>query len=419
MRRLFTSLLCAWWLASPAVAAELAPVPGLAPDFMLGADVSMLDQVERLGGRYRLADGRPVDPLKVLQAVGVNWVRLRLWHTPVNAEEVWDGQRLVAKKGEPVGGGNNDLAVTLRLAQRAKAMGFKLLLDIHYSDFWTDPSQQRKPAAWAALKGPALQQAVHAYTAQALKALDDGGATPDLLQIGNEVNGGFLWPDGKTWQQAPGEVIGGEAGFHALLHAAVAAVREADARRGARLPVMVHLSNGGDNALYRHVFDPLVAAGVDFDLIGLSYYPYLHGPLDGLKRNLADLAARYRKPLVVAETASAFTLDNGDAAPNIFGEASVAAGGYPASVHGQAVAVRDVIAAVAGTPGGLGRGVFYWEPLWIPVAGAGWRTGDGNGWENQAMFGFDGRALPSLRVFQWVRGGSTAPAKEQAQEAAK
>lgn len=405
MRRTLFTWLVGWMvLAAPASAAEIAPVPGLAPDFMLGADISMLDQVERQGGRYRLADGRVVDPLQVLRAVGVNWVRLRLWHTPINAEDVWDGQRLVARKGEPVGGGNNDLATTLRLAQRAKALGFRLLLDIHYSDFWTDPSQQRKPAAWAGLKGEALAQAVHSYTAQVLKALDEAGTYPDLLQAGNEINGGFLWPDGKTWQQTPGEAIGGEPGFHALLRAAVAAVREADARRGGRLPVMIHLSNGGDNALYRRVFDPLVAQGLDFDMIGLSYYPDLHGPLDGLKRNLADLAARYRKPLVVAETAYAHTLDSADATPNIFGEHSVKAGGHPATVAGQAGAVREVIATVAGAPGGLGRGIFYWEPLWIPVAGAGWRTGDGNGWENQAMFGFDGRALPSLRVFEWVRG---------------
>jgi arabinogalactan endo-1,4-beta-galactosidase len=408
MSRVLLPLLL-WLTAISASAADVAPVPGLSPDFMLGADISTLDQVERQGGRFRLADGREVDPLKLLQAVGVNWIRLRLWHDPVFAEEVWDGQRLVAKKGEPVGGGNNGLDVTVRLAKRAKALGLKFLLDIHYSDFWTDPSHQRKPVAWAALKGEALQAAVHDHTAQALRALEEAGAYPDMIQAGNEVNGGFLWPEGKTWQQQPGEEIGGTAGFHALLKAAITAVREADARRGSRLPVVIHLANGGDNALFRRVFDPLVADGVDFDVIGLSYYPYLHGTIDSLKSNLADLATRYRKPLVVVETASGFTLDNGDATPNLFGEKSEKAGGYPATVAGQATAVRDVIAAVAATPGGLGRGVFYWEPLWIPVAGAGWRTGDGNGWENQAMVAFDGRVLPSLRVFQWVRGAAAAP----------
>jgi len=408
MRRVLLAVL-GWWLAISASAAGIAPVPGLAPDFMLGADISTLDQVERQGGRFRLADGREVDPLKLLQAAGVNWIRLRLWHTPVFADEVWEGQRLVARKGEPVGGGNNGIEVTVRLAQRAKAMGFKLLLDLHYSDFWTDPSHQRKPAAWAALKGEALQTAVHDHTAQALKALEEAGARPDMIQTGNEVNGGFLWPDGKTWQQTPGEPIGGMAGFHALLKAAISAVREADARRGSRLPVVIHLANGGDNALFRRVFDPLVAEGLDFDVIGLSYYPYLHGSIEELKHNLADLATRYRKPLVVVETAYAYTLDNADATPNLFGDKSEKAGGYPATVTGQATAVRDVVAAVAATPGGLGRGVFYWEPLWIPVAGAGWRTGDGNGWENQAMVGFDGRVLPSLRVFQGVRGGAPTP----------
>lgn len=409
MYRSWLTALIAGLVALPAAfGAETAPVPALRGDFILGADVSMLDQLERHGARYRDADGRPVDPLRALQTAGVGWVRLRLWHTPVNAQDVFDGTRLVSRRGEPVGGGNNDLATTLRLAQRAKAQGFRLLLDIHYSDFWSDPSQQTKPAAWAGLRGPALERAMHDYTAGVLLALDQAGAYPDMLQTGNELNGGLLWPDGKTWQQTPGESIGGEAGFHALLRSAIDAVREADARRGGHLPVVVHLADGGDNALYRRVFDPITAAGIDYDAIGLSFYSYLHGPVEGLRRNLADLAARYRKPLLVVETAYGFTLDNGDVTANVFGARSAEHGGYPASVAGQAQALRDVIAAVADTPQGLGRGVFYWEPLWIPVAGAGWRGGDGNGWDNQALFGFDGRALPSLQVFKQVREAAPA-----------
>jgi len=380
------------------VALCLLAVPACAADFIVGADVSTLTEVERHGGRFSRADGKPGDPLAILQEHGVGWVRLRLWHTPVNADDVREGERVVSRKGEPVGGGNNGLALTVALAKRAKAQGLKVLLDIHYSDFWADPGKQSKPAAWAALSGSKLQQALHDYTADVLRAFEVAAAAPDMVQIGNEMNGGFVWPDGKTWQQSAGEKIGGDAGFVALLRQGIAAVREHDARSGRRLPVLLHLADGGDNALYRRVFDLFSREKLDFDIIGLSYYAYFHGPLAGLKTNLADLAQRYRKPLLVVETAYGHTLANGDSTPNIFNAERAATAGYPATVQGQAQALRDVIDAVAAAPGGLG--VFYWEPAWIPAAGAGWRSGEGNGWDNQALFDFNGRALPSMEALR-------------------
>ena len=389
--------------SAAAVAAPAADKVTIGAGFIMGADASMLSVLERLGGRFSSATGEPGDPLAILQDNGIGWIRLRLWHTPVNSRDVIDGDRIVSRHGDPVGGGNNDLATTVRLAKRAKAQGMKVLLDIHYSDFWADPGHQEKPAAWATLHGSALEDAVGAYTRQVLSTLAAANATPDMVQLGNETNGGFLWPDGKTWVEKHGETIGGNAGYVALLKRAIAAVRASDNTRGARLPVMVHLANGGDNALYRGVFDMLTANAVDFDVIGLSYYPYHHGPLAGLRSNLHDLAARYGKPLVVVETAYAYTLVNGDDSPNVVNAELAQTAGYPASVQGQADLVRDVIETVASVPQGLGRGVFYWEPLWIPVAGAGWRTGDGNGWDNQAMFDFGGRALPSLQVFKRLR----------------
>ncbi|MFZ2989283.1 glycosyl hydrolase 53 family protein, partial [Ideonella sp.] len=151
-------------------AAPGLPVPSRNPVPIRGADVSMLDQLERQGAVFRQADGTATELLPLLQQSGVNWVRLRLWHQPVNAADVWDGGRLVSRAGEPVGGGNNDLAATVRMARRAKALGLKLLLDFHYSDFWADPAHQAKPAAWAALQGPALHEAVREHTRNALLA---------------------------------------------------------------------------------------------------------------------------------------------------------------------------------------------------------------------------------------------------------
>lgn len=396
-------LLLAAGLSAPARADQgmqgtqmaMQPATRHAAHFMLGADVSTLEEVERHGGRFATPSGQPASALQLLRAAGFNWARLRLWHTPVNAGDVFEGNRRVSRAGEPVGGGNNGLALTLRLAQRAKAQGLKLLLDLHYSDFWTDPGQQAKPAAWSGLQGEALQQAVRAYTAEVLRALHAADASPDMVQVGNEVNGGMLWPDGKTWQQTPGEVIGGTAAFHALLKAGIAGVRDTDALRGgAPLPVMLHLAKGGDNALFRRVFDGFVADGVAFDAIGLSWYPYFHGPIAGLRANLADLSARYGKPLVVVETAYAWTPDNPGGHPPVLDRERIAASGYPATPQGQIQMLSEVVEAVAAVPQGLG--VFYWEPAWLAVDGAGWRSGDGNGWANQTLFDERGRALPSL-----------------------
>jgi arabinogalactan endo-1,4-beta-galactosidase len=387
-------------LLSGLAALLLAPAFASADDFIAGADVSTLAEVERHGGKFSDVDGKPGDALQILKDSGVNWVRLRLWHTPVFAADVVEDGRVVARKGAAVGGGNNGLATTMRLARRAKAMGLKVLLDIHYSDFWADPQTQVKPADWTDLHGAALQAAVREYTTDTLDALDAVGASPDMVQIGNETNAGMLWPDGQTWSADKNAPIGGDAAFAALLRAGIAGVRANDARNGRHLAVMLHLAGGTDPALCHHMFDLFGAERLDYDVIGLSWYPIYHGTLAQLKSNLDELAQRYRKPLVVVETAYGWTLDPGDATANLLDAGHEAKAGYPATVAGQAQVIRDVIATVASVPNGLGRGIFYWEPAWIPVDGAGWRTGDGDNWENQALFDFNGRALPSLQALR-------------------
>ncbi len=370
-------------------------------DFILGVDISTLETVERGGGKFSTADGRPGSALQILRAAGMNWGRLRLWHTPVNAHDVIEDGRIVSRHGEPVGGGDNGLAVTLRLARRLKAQGMKWLLDIHYSDHWTDPGKQAKPAAWTRLHGAALAQEVERYTSEVLKALHDQGTDPDMIQVGNEINGGMLWPDGKTWQQTPDEQVGGDAAFIALLRAGIRGVRATDALRGGRLPVMLHLAHQGDGKsaeTFRRVYDGFEAAKLDYDVIGLSWYPYHHDPYDALRDNLRMLSDRYRKPLVVVETAYGHQLDNPGGGGAVFNEEGARRSGYPATPEGQARMLRDVVRAVAAVPQGLG--VFYWEPAWLAVPGAGWRTGDGNGWANQTLFDDRGRALPSLTAMR-------------------
>lgn len=388
--------------SSPAARCDASPVRTThRDDFILGADISTLETVERGGGKFFTADGRSGSALQILRAAGMNWGRLRLWHTPVNAHDVIEGERIVSRHGEPVGGGDNGLDVTLRLAKRLKAQGMKWLLDIHYSDHWTDPGKQVKPAAWARLHGEALEKEVERYTSEVLKALHAQGTDPDMIQVGNEVNGGMLWPDGKTWRETPDEKIGGDAAFAALLRAGIRGVRATDALRGRRLPVMLHLAHQGDGKsteTFRRVYDGFEAEKLDYDVIGLSWYPYHHDAYDALRDNLRMLSDRYRKPLVVVETAYGHQLDNPGGGGAVFNEEGARRSGYPATPEGQARMLRDVVRAVAGVPHGLG--VFYWEPAWLAVPGAGWRTGDGNGWANQTLFDDQGRALPSITAMR-------------------
>jgi arabinogalactan endo-1,4-beta-galactosidase len=363
-----------------------------------GADVSMTAEIEALGAVFR-ADGTERDLFALLADAGVNWIRLRLWVDPRD------------EHGEPYMGGTNDLATTIALARRAKAAGRRFLLDLHYSDFWTDPKKQSTPKAWRGLTGAALEARVHDWTAEVLAALAAADAVPDMVQVGNEITNGMLWPEGRT-----PKFIDAERRFEreddaayerlaGLLHAGVAAVRESGPAQ-----VMIHLDFGGANELYRGWFDRMTARGLDFDVIGLSYYPYWHGTLDDLGRNLNDLATRYGRGLVVVETAYAWTGAQPPGHHQVFRPELAEHCAHPVSPEGQAAYLRDLYATVAAVPEGRGLGVVYWEPAWLPVDGTTWASragmeyGDdvvdeaGNSWANQALFDFDGDALPGLKA---------------------
>jgi arabinogalactan endo-1,4-beta-galactosidase len=371
------------------------PVDALRTDFIMGADVSMLAQMEASGAKF-YENGKQKDCLTILKDQGVNWIRLRIWNDPTDAN------------GQPLGGGNNDLTKTVEIAKRAKAMGLKFFLDFHYSDWWADPGKQNKPNAWADLHGDALTGAVYDYTANVLRTLAKAGAMPDMIELGNEINGGILWPDGGTGGPAS-EGFGGYDGLANLLGAGAKAARDVDPNSGnpaKRARIVLHLADGGDNALYRRVFDELVKRKVDFDVIGLSYYSYWHGTMNAFRNNMNDVSARYGKDVVVAEAAYAYTLQDSDSTANLFTEGQQKPGGYKATLQGQANAIRSVIEAVNKVPKGRGLGIFYWEPEWYAVPGAGWATGAGDTWDNQAMFDPQGNALPSMDVFRWVKPGS-------------
>ncbi len=359
------------------------PIENLRKDFIKGIDVSMLYQIEENGGKF-YDNGIEKDPLEILKNHGVNWIRLRVWNDPFD------------ETGQPFGGGNCDYVKITKIAQRAKSLGLKVCLDFHYSDWWADPGKQNKPKAWKNLKGTSLVKEVSNFTFKVLDYMKKNNALPDMVQLGNEVNNGFLWPDG----QLIGVNVGGFDGFVKLLNAGISSVR----RVSRSIKIAIHLSDGGNNSLYRWFFEEITRRKVDFDVIGVSYYPYWHGTLDELRANLNDISQRYNKDVAILETAYAWTLQDIDGHPNIFGGDMEIMGGYKATIQGQATAIRDIMEVVAQVPNGRGLGIFYWEGCWIPVKGAGWKEGEGNPWENQALFDFNGNTLPSLDVFNLVYG---------------
>ncbi len=368
-------------------AATLTTPQTPAGDFVKGADVSTLPAIEDAGGQYYDA-GAQRDLLAILKDHGVNYVRLRIWNDPVQAD------------------GYNDKAHTVAMAKRVKDAGLKLLLDFHYSDFWTDPGSQVKPAAWANLSFNDLKDAMYDYTEDVLNSLQAVGAYPDMVQIGNEINPGMMLPDGSTSNYN---------NLAQLLSTGIQAVRDTTPA-GHEVKTMIHLAEGGNNGLFRGYFDALTSRNVDFDVIGLSFYPYWHGTYKDLKDNLNDLAARYGKQLIVVETAHPHTLSDGDGWGNIAGAAEADKAGFPATPQGQFDAFTMIMNTVAHTNGGKGAGAFYWEPAWIPVAKApngdyraGWKIHEGNAWDNQAMFDFQGNALPSLDAYRF--DASHLPAK--------
>ena len=377
------------------------PVRGLRDDFMKGVDISMVDLIERSGGKFYNSQGEEADIFQILKENGVNYVRIRLWNNPTYEEDQYDkdGKR-VARKGERMGGGDNALETDLRIAKRIKAAGLKFMLDFHYSDFWADPAKQKMPQDWKNLGAKELESTVEKFTRETIDKFTDEGAAPDSVQIGNELNSGFMWPVGQTWSEDKDAKIGGMKQFMRLLDRASKGVR--GARGGDGIKIVIHLADGGDQGLYKYVFDNVKKAKIDYDIIGLSFYPYWHGSFDDLKANLEMISKRYGKEMAVVETAYAFTEENGDSQGNVFQVYSDDAHGYVPSVQGQATEIRDIIETVSGVKGGVG--VFYWEADAILSKGANLSATEGNTWENQAMFDFSGRVLPSMAVWNLVSG---------------
>ncbi|WP_080832228.1 glycoside hydrolase family 53 protein [Cohnella massiliensis] len=344
-------------------------------EFLKGADISFVDEIETEGGAY-YENGRKRDVLDILKDSGINSARLRLWNEPA-----FD---------------YCNLEKTKKMAKRIKEKGLHFLLDFHYSDYWADPSKQHMPKAWEKLPFAELTDAVRTFTRDTIEALKRQGTLPDMVQIGNEITNGMIWSEGRV----DGEWNTGEQWrkLGELVRAGIRGLNEA-LEGAAPVPVMIHIDRGGDNAGSRYFFDKLAEMNVDFDVIGLSYYSWWHGTLEDLTENLADLASRYGKDIVVVEAAYPWTMTPPDEQPLIFNAEEWLYPGYPASPEGQAAWLRRLMETVRATPGGHGAGVYYWEPCWIPSKPA-WSVGHENNWSNLTLFDYAGNRLPSLDAFK-------------------
>ncbi|MGC3996983.1 MAG: glycosyl hydrolase 53 family protein [Anaeromyxobacter sp.] len=332
---------------------------------------SSLDEYERKG--FTFTDGgAPEDVLAIVQRHGVDTVRLRVWVDPAGG---WCGTER-----------------TLAMAARIHARGLRLLLDLHYSDTWADPAHQPTPAAWAGLTDAALRERVRAYTAEVVAALRAQGTPPDLVQLGNEITCGLLWDQGRVcdafdtdaqWDRLAG-----------LLLAAADGV--SDGLDGGRVPLLLHTDRGGDADGATRLLDRLVARGVRFDAVALSFYPWWHGGLPKLAHTLEVVSSRYGRDVLVVETAYPWTLTNFGGGDNFVWEVPQLQAGYPATPQGQRDWLAAVLAVVRATPGGHGKGVVAWGPELSYAPG----MSQANPVDNLALFDDQRRALPGLSAFE-------------------
>ena len=383
-------------------------VENLPEDFIFGMDVSSVLAEERSGVIYRDFNGSEADLFRVLADNGINYIRVRVWNDPYDAQ------------GRGFGGGNCDTAAAVEMGRRATANGMKLLVDFHYSDFWADPGKQMVPRSWKGMDIETKTEAVYQFTRDCLLQMKEAGVDVGMVQVGNETNGRLCGE--RTWFN-----------IQYLMQAGARATREV--YPGAL--VALHFANPEKEGSYATYAGKMAYYNVDYDVFATSYYPYWHGSLDNLSRVLTEIAETYGKKVMVVETSYAFTPEDSDFSGNTIGEGGGIVKDYPFTVQGQANCIRNITDTVVNRTGGAGIGVVYWEGAWITVGGQSWEENHekweafGSGWassyaavydpddagryyggsavDNQAMFDAQGRPLESLKVFSLMRTGNDIP----------
>jgi arabinogalactan endo-1,4-beta-galactosidase len=340
--RIFAALLLLW----------SAPQITHAADFAFGVDLSFLKQAEDRGRVFK--DGTNALPgLQIFKNHGYNWIRLRVFVEPVS-------------NNLP-----NDLKYTLAEAQSAKKLGYKFLLDLHYANSWADPGKQPTPGDWMNLTHNERVKKLFEYTRDTINAFREAGVMPDMVQVGNEVTHGILWPDGKLPEHWPE--------FADYIRAGIKGVA-AGSGKNPSPKIMIHIDQGGSIAKTKYFFDKLNSYGVRYDVIGFSYYPWWHGTLMDLRDNLAFTANTYHKDIVIVETAYNWRPAR---------ETADRVGPFPETPEGQRDFLEELTRVALQAPDQRCKGIFWWEPA---VGGRG-------GLVSRSFFDEDGNSLPVLDVF--------------------
>ncbi len=297
------------------------------------------------------------DFLSILKDNGVNTVRLRLWHTPVDEHASF----------EEVKAFSNQL----------KTMGFQVWLTVHYSDSWADPGKQVAPKDWNVLSFEGLKVHVYNYTQRIMNEIN-----PDIIQIGNEVDNGFLHPLGNihTNQQQ----------FLSLISEGIKAVRKVNSTT----KIMIHRADPNNSLSFFNLLK-----GLDYDLIGISFYPQWHGKnLNLLRSQLKQLENAFSQNIVLAETSYPFSLGWVDQTNNVIGNLNqIISPAYPPTPEGQRSFLSDIKTTVKSLDRGVG--ICYWGAEWVAFEGKNAQF-NGSPWENQALFDFSLKATPALEVFK-------------------
>lgn len=318
-----------------------------------GADMSFVPEIEKSGLTFFNQEDKPEAMLLTLKKAGVNVIRLRLWHNPTDITSNFESVK--------------------KLSEEIKKLGMKVMVTVHYSDSWADPGKQTKPAQWKNLDFNTLKDSVYQYTKKIMTYIN-----PEFIQIGNEINSGLLWPEGK---------INNLSQMKQLIVSGISAVREANKST----QIIIHFAGtSSSDWFYSQISD------IDFDIIGLSYYPIWHGKdLDVLKNTLLILSLKYGKKVIIAETSYPFTLSWNDATTNIVGSESQILPEFPATPIGQKnylLKIKEIIKGID-----KGAGFVYWGSEWVSYKGKDSKTG--STWENQALWDYTNSALPALDVY--------------------
>lgn len=335
------------------------PPPVIEPPektFYKGADISFSPEIEEYSTQFHDQDGKIGNVPDILLQSGVNTIRLRLWHTPANA--------------------HSGLTEVSDFAKKLKAKGFKIFITIHYSDTWADPGKQQKPAAWEGISLNMLGDSMYNYTKKVVQLIE-----PDIIEIGNEISNGFLWPEGA---------IANQSNFVFLLNKGIQGARDATTETK---KILIHCATF-DVADWFYTI--LKNNSVAYDMIGISYYPFWTKitPAQAVSQ-LNTLGSKFGRDAMIVETSYPFTLDWKDYTNNIIGLSNQLLTGYPATPEGQKLFLTDLKQALQSST--FGTGFCYWAPEWVAFKGL--TSTSGSSWENMALFDFENKALPALSIY--------------------